>query len=336
VPPPIPIPADVRQGLGGVFAGCNERVATVITQVPTIHEVPLDMTFIQHFLGVSAPRRFPSGWVVEISTHYLGGGRHYGEWDDWPRRWEIADIGLLVVFRQGGKVVRTKVALLQSKRLYPDEQDLDEDTPIEYMIGFMRLFHSDDDWDAVTHPRSFAFTEHSRYKALMTGLTQYNAIASYETQRNIPVYYLLYNPRQIPSAAVVPLVGGHEVDGPCEVGCRIIPARQLRNALTGTPDGHSPAYGELRATLGAPFSPDIHPTGWRLEHFVTDLCSNAKLATSRRAGQTEGSTTSSTDAQDQSPRPSRSRSTLRSRVPPMRRTRPPRWARRKAPGQESH
>ncbi len=191
------------------------------------------------------------------------------------------------MFRQGGKVVRTKVALLQSKRLYPDEQDLDEDTPIDYMIGFRRLFHSDDDWDAVTQPRSFAFTEHSRYKALMTGVTQYNAIASYETQRNIPVYYLLYNPRQIPSAAVVPLVGGHEVDGPCEVGCRIIPARQLRNALTGTPDGHSPAYGELRATLGAPFSPDIHPTGWRLEHFVTDLlleCETGYIAESRSDG----------------------------------------------------
>jgi hypothetical protein len=97
VPPPIPIPSDVREWLQAVFAGCNQRVATTMTQVPTIHEVPLDMTFIQHFLGVGAPHRFSSGWTVEISTHYLGGGRHYGEWGDWPRKWEIADIGLLVV-----------------------------------------------------------------------------------------------------------------------------------------------------------------------------------------------------------------------------------------------
>jgi hypothetical protein len=89
VAPPIPIPADVRLWLSGVFANCNDRVASTLTQVPTIHEVPLDMTFIQHFLGVSTPRRFPSGWTVEISTHYLGGGRHYGEWGDWPGGWEV-------------------------------------------------------------------------------------------------------------------------------------------------------------------------------------------------------------------------------------------------------
>lgn len=165
MPPPIPIPVDVRRWLNAVFAGCNERAATAMTQVPTIHEVPLDMTFIQHFVGVSVPRRFPSGWVVEISTHYLGGGRHYGEWGDWPRRWD------------------------------------DQDT-----------------------------------------------------------------------------------SGPCEVGCRIVPARQLHSALTGQPDGHSPAYGELRASLGTPFDPDLHPTGWRLEHFVTNLlldCETGYIADSR-------------------------------------------------------
>jgi len=51
----------------------------------------------------------------------------------------------------------------------------------------------------------------------MTGVTQYNAITSYETQRNIPVYYLLYNPRQIPSVAVVPLVGERDPGPVCAV-----------------------------------------------------------------------------------------------------------------------
>jgi hypothetical protein len=212
--PPIPIPADVRGWLRSVFAGCNERVAATITQVPTTHEVPLDMTFIQHFLGVSAPRRFASGWMVEISTHYLGGGRHYAEWGDWPRRWEIADIGVLVVFRQAGKLLRSKVALLQSKRLYPDEQELDEDVPVDFMIGFGRLFRDDDDWAAVTEPRKFAFTEASAYKALLTGDGQYQRIAAYESQRNIPVYYLLYNPCQIPSSAVLPITGAQMAGQP--------------------------------------------------------------------------------------------------------------------------
>lgn len=283
MPPPIPIPSDVRDWLYGVFADCNGRVAQTITQVPTIHEVPLDMTFIQHFLGVSAPQRFLSGWTVEINTHYLGGGRHYGEWDDFPRRWEIADIGLLVIFRQAGKVLRSKVALLQSKRLYPDEQEFEEDVPLDYMIGFGRLFHSDDDWAEVIEPRKFEFTLESKYKALLTGNRQYRSIAAFENQRNIPVYYLLYNPSQIPSSTVLPLTGVQAVDVDVQVGCRVVPANQLRAALSSRPAGHSPAYSEILSSLGTPFGPD-HPAGWRLEHFVVGLlleCETGYIAESR-------------------------------------------------------
>lgn len=282
--PPIPIPTDVRTWPNSVFAGCNGRIAGTVTQVPNIHEGALDMTFIQHFAGVSIPHRFPSGWTVHISTHYLGGGRHYGEWDAWPRRWEIADIGLLVVYRQSGRVLRSKVALLQSKRLYPDEQEWEEDIPTDYMIGFGRLFDSDDDWAAITQFRTFSFTEGSRYKALVTGVQQYNAIATYERQRNIAVYYLLYNPLQVPSSATVPLTGGQKQQDACEVGCRVVPARQVHAMLVGQPDGRSPAYGQLRDSLGDPFVPAVHPAGWRLEHFVTDLlldCETGYVAESR-------------------------------------------------------
>ena len=83
---------------------------------------------------------FQSDWTVEISTHYLGGGRHWADWPEWPRKWEIADIGFLVQFRQDGKLIRSKVALLQSKRLYADELDLDDDIPYDFMVGFGRLF----------------------------------------------------------------------------------------------------------------------------------------------------------------------------------------------------
>lgn len=60
MPPPVPIPADVQGWLLGVFGSCNDRVSRVLTDVPTTHETPLDLTFIQHFLDVSAPHRFPS------------------------------------------------------------------------------------------------------------------------------------------------------------------------------------------------------------------------------------------------------------------------------------
>lgn len=271
MPPPIPLPADVRAWLRSAFQGCNEQVSAVLSRVPTNHESALDMAFIQHFAAIAAPVQFSSGWVVEFSTHFLGGGRHVGDFPWLPRRWEIADIGFLVLFRQGGKLIRSKVALLQSKRLYPDELDWDEDSPLDYVVGFSRFMRPDDEWGAVTAPRPFTFRPESRYQALVSGVNQYKAIAQYETANQIPVYYLLYNPWQIPHTVTFPLTSDFQVAGSCDVGCRVVPAQQLRVALAGKPEGHSPAYGELRESLIAPFTFEQHQAGWRLEHFVVDL-----------------------------------------------------------------
>jgi hypothetical protein len=66
------------------------------------------MTLIEQLSQYAAPFRFSSDWLVRLETHYLGGPRYWGIW-------EIADVGLLVVFRRKGVVERTKLALLQSK-----------------------------------------------------------------------------------------------------------------------------------------------------------------------------------------------------------------------------
>ena len=175
------------------------------------------------------------------------------------------------MFRRAGKLVRSKVALLQSKRLYPDELEWDEDSPLDYMVGFRRLFREDEEWGAGAAPRRFGFSYESRYKALVTGLGQYKAITEYENQRAIPVYYLLYNPARVPSTAVLPITPGERIPEACEVGCRVVPAAQLRTVMVAKPDGSSPAYGELSGSLPSPFDDQAHRAGWRLEHFVVNL-----------------------------------------------------------------
>src|SRR5436190_1161126 len=116
-------------------------------RVPTVHEASLDLTFIERLSSYATPVRLDSEWLVRIDAHYLGGGRHFGEW-------EVADIGLLVIFRRGTKIVRTKVGLLQSKRLYPDEQEFNEDEAIDYMVGFARLMKApEESFLGVTEPR---------------------------------------------------------------------------------------------------------------------------------------------------------------------------------------
>lgn len=274
--PPIPIPADVHDWLLDAFSGCNSRVSDVLTTVPTMHETPLDMSFIQHFLTLSAPHRFPdSEWTVNIDTHYLGGGRHWSDFPEMPRKWEIADIGLLVVFRRAGQLLRSKVVLLQSKRLYADELEWEEDSPLDYMRGFGRLLHADDEWAAIAAPRRFGFTQASQYKALVRGVGQYDRIRQYESQQNVPVYYLLYNPKLIPSDSYVPISPAPVASSAPVVnsaGCRIVPASRIRNILDGRPEGSAPSYGDI-ATIGTPFVGTL-AGGWRLEHFVVDLVLN--------------------------------------------------------------
>ncbi|MFY9940338.1 MAG: hypothetical protein WAK33_25880 [Silvibacterium sp.] len=109
-------------------------------------------------------------------------------------RWEIADIGVLVVFRRAGAVLRTKIGLLQSKRLYPDEQTVEAEAhPMDYYIGFGRFMHSDSEFRSAARERTFSFSLSSVYRALGYQSDQYNRVLEYQQQEGIPVHYMLYN-----------------------------------------------------------------------------------------------------------------------------------------------
>jgi hypothetical protein len=258
---PIPIPEDVREWIRNVFAECNTAVATKMARVPTVHETSLDLTFIERLSTYSTPVRLDSEWLVRIDTHYLGGGRHFGEW-------EVADIGVLAIYRQAGKIVRTKVGLLQSKRLYPDEQEFREDEAIDYMVGFARLMRlHEESFLGVTEPRTFTFTSASRYKAFRIGDRQFEAIRDYETRYHIPVHYLLYHPLTIPFQQFVPITAAAQPFGPCEVGCRVVAAAIVNTSVGKFDKGYSPRFDDIQAI---PSEATRTGPGWRLEDFVVD------------------------------------------------------------------
>src|SRR4051812_11146131 len=98
------IPEDVIAWLRGVFAACNGRITAKLSSNPNISEESLDQTWVEHLSHYSVPIELPSGWLIRIETHYLGGMRHFGNF-------EVADIGLLYFLRRGGEIVRSKVAL---------------------------------------------------------------------------------------------------------------------------------------------------------------------------------------------------------------------------------
>lgn len=267
--PPFPIPKEVIDWIRSVFAEVNQRTSAKLSRLPNVHESSLDMTLIEQLSRYAAPFRFPSDWLLRLDTHFLGGPRYWGAW-------EIADIGVIVIFRTRGIVMRTKIALLQSKRLYPVEAETpSEDQLIDYEVGFARLLETEQEFKSAVKTRNFTFSEDSRYRALEYQGDQYKAILKYIEQSEIPVHYLFHNPLALPLRATLPV----EVDksstdgGPCQIGCRVVGARTLDSRFSAAKlkKLENPSFAHV---LGK--AKEIDNAAWRLEHFIVDLLMGCK------------------------------------------------------------
>jgi len=163
------IPADVKEWVRDKFLSCNSRISAKLTNIPNGPEETFDLTWIEYFSQFASPIALQSGWTIRVETHYLGGLRHFN-------RWEIADIGLLIFFRSGGRLLRSKVALLQSKRLYPSNNLVTEGHWLDYQTGLARLADPEILGAANPPPTTFEFSTESHYRALARGSEQVNAI----------------------------------------------------------------------------------------------------------------------------------------------------------------
>lgn len=168
----IDIPNDVVDWVRDTFRLCNIRVSEKLTNNPNLPEESLDLTWIEHFSQFASPVTLSSAWTVKIETHYLGGLRHY-------QRWEIADIGVLLFIRRGGKIDKSKVALLQSKRLYPTSNRVREEHRTDYETGFARLADPEDLLSSIAIEAEFEFNGECQYGALIANSDQVRAIRAY-------------------------------------------------------------------------------------------------------------------------------------------------------------
>jgi hypothetical protein len=248
------IPDDVMQWLRSVFMECNARVTEKLVRNPNAPEESFDLTWIEQLSRFASPAMLDSGWAIKIESHYLGGMRHY-------RRWEIADIGVLVFLRLGPDERRSKLALLQSKRLFPDGTPIREETLVDFETGLARLADPEDSSLSVGFGAEFRFTEDSRYRALRAGSDQVLAITEYQADADLKVYYQLYNPWSMPFTQHVPLARYTAPTGTPDLGVRVVPAALMHTKLQGE---RSPRLNELIELDALP------DHGWRLESFMCD------------------------------------------------------------------
>jgi hypothetical protein len=155
------IPEDVVSWFRSVFAEANRRVCERLVNVPNIRETSLDDGLVEALIPDTAPMLLPSGAIVRMDTHNIGGLRRIGppHWDlPLPRRWETADIAILVFVYRRENLIAKKIGLLQSKRLYPENNDVDDDDEIGFLHGMNAFIRRQDTQAVGVLHRSFAFS----------------------------------------------------------------------------------------------------------------------------------------------------------------------------------
>jgi len=259
----LEIPEDVIAFVRGAFGSCNQQLANDLSTFPAIHEESLDMNFMSNFARHQAPVRLPSNWIVRIDAHFIGGGRHFDTW-------EVADIGLMMVFRKQGKVVKSKICLLQSKKLYASPLAVLLEDRYFRRAGLGRLLVSEGEHASIIEDKLLAFKKTSRYQAFRKGSDQQDTMGHFERRWSTEMYYLFYNPVCLPLSVQMPLQNLPDLPAN-DIGCRVVQKRQLDEVIAERPRGYSPSFSDLEKGLGLEDKGVPSKGGWRLEDFAADL-----------------------------------------------------------------
>lgn len=256
------LPDDIVDWVRKIMCECNDEVTERLVNQPNIREPSLDDAFISNVSRFAAPKALPSGAIVMLEVHNIGGLRQF-------RKWELADIAFVVHVSMFGKPLEQKIGLLQSKRLYPENYDVDEDDPISFWQGLNGLIEPHSGNSLSKLKRKYEFLPSSRYNAISNPDDQLERINEFHEQFDEAVFYLLYNPSIVPFQTTLPATTFQNVSMPPE-GARVVRSTSIEQALTLESDGSKgPTISSVKKTSGNEY--------WRLENWVADLLLRCKV-----------------------------------------------------------
>jgi hypothetical protein len=201
------IPDDAIAWFRVIFVEVNRLATERLLNVPNIRESALDDGLVESIVPLSAPRLLPSGAVVEMQVHNIGGLRRV-------QRWETADIAVLVFVYRASSLVAQKIGLLQSKRLFPLNNDVDDDDPVGFAYGMNQFLRRDPGNPIGKLHRQFDFTPECTYSSVKAGAEQVQTIERFNEEFGEALYYLFYNPPDVPTTVRYPITSHQNVMQP--------------------------------------------------------------------------------------------------------------------------
>jgi hypothetical protein len=252
--PWITLPKDVIDYVSRAFSIANEAATQRLMNVPNVREGSLDDAFVEALIPNSAPAILPSGTTIKIDVHNIGGLRRV-------TRWETADIGVIVYVFRREDLICQKIGFLQCKRLYPKNNDVDGNDPVGFLYGMNEFLKRGEKSPLGSLYRVYEFDDQCVYGEIKAGSEQVKAISQFNKRFGPAIYYMLYNPPDLPCSVQYPVMARQTVSSP-KIGCRVHTAADIHNALERLEEGVAPSY----AMVAASSSRD-----WRVEDWTAEL-----------------------------------------------------------------
>jgi hypothetical protein len=172
------------------------------------------------------------------------------------------------MFRKNGKIIRSKLTFLQSKKLYASPLKFRAYDPY-HRAGMGRLLVTEDEHRELVEPKVLKYSESSRYRALQLKDEQHEAMSAFSRRYKIPLHYLLYNPSLIPWEIKSPVEGLPKISEN-RVGARVIPKALVDELARTKGTNYSPSYKDIKQRFQRAFPGKESDGGWRMEHFICD------------------------------------------------------------------
>jgi len=248
------VPTDAIEYFRAAFAEANRVATERIVNVPNIRETSLDDALVDALIPFSPPKRLRSGAVVEMDIHNIGGLRRI-------YRWETADIAVLVFIYRGRQMVAQKIGMLQTKRLFPKNNDVLDDDPEGFQYGMNAFLNRDARSPLVVLNREFAFDRSCVYGSLKAGSDQVRAINELNWRFGESVFYMFYNPSTLPITIRYPVKSKRAVTR-VKLGCRVFFSKEVHAVLDTLKKDHTPTLKAIMEVASA--------SKWRLEEWIAD------------------------------------------------------------------